>query len=318
MGSKTVLIKGKEEKERERSERKFLASISKILSDITWEINWSEVSSIFDFSAEANENYRFLKSHTFHDNDYPSCLLEFLRSAYSVSPDDTVSMVKYVIDQVKRAGKLQESEIDRYPGLRVFLDKKEDKGATTSIALNPFTSVTAESAGDKISVFVVYGRNIQIRDAMFQFLRSIGLKPIEWSQAVIATGKASPYIGEVLDKAFNMAQAIIVVMTPDDEGRLVEKFRSSGDPSYEKELTPQSRLNVIFEAGIAMGRNQDRTVIVEFGRLRPFSDIGGRHVIRMDDSGPRRQELAQRLQTAGCKVDLTGTDWHTCGNFKIE
>ena len=318
MGSKTVIIKSQAEKEKERSERAFLASIAQMLSDITWEINWSVVSSIFGFSAEAKQNYRFLKSQTFHDDDYQSCLMEFLQLAYAVSRDDTVSMVKYVIDEVKRGGKLQESEIARYPTLKVFLDKKDDMTTTTPIVLNSLPKASSDSAGDKLSVFVVHGRNMQIRDGMFQFLRSIGLKPIEWSQAVIATNKASPYIGEILDAAFNMAQAIVVVMTPDDEGRLLEKFLSPDDPSYEKEFTPQSRLNVIFEAGIAMGRNQDRTVIVEFGRLKPFSDIGGRHVIRMDGSGPKRQELAQRLQTAGCKVDLTGTDWHNCGNLRIE
>jgi predicted nucleotide-binding protein len=198
------------------------------------------------------------------------------------------------------------------------LDEMENMAKPAPLTLKRISIASIELDGDKVSVFVVHGRNLVIRDAMFQFLRSIGLKPIEWSQAVNATGKASPYIGEILDKAFSMARAIVVLMTPDDEGKLREKFSSMEEPDFEKELTPQSRLNVIFEAGIAIGRDQDRTVIVEFGRLRPFSDIGGRHVIRMDDSGPKRQELAQRLQTAGCKVDLTGTDWHTCGKFKID
>ncbi|MCZ7537472.1 MAG: nucleotide-binding protein [Acidimicrobiia bacterium] len=31
---------------------------------------------------------------------------------------------------------------------------------------------------------------------MFDFLRAIGLQPIEWTQAVALTGKGSPYIGE--------------------------------------------------------------------------------------------------------------------------
>jgi len=67
-----------------------------------------------------------------------------------------------------------------------------------------------------------------------------------------------------------------------------------------------------------MGRSPDRTVIVEVGNIRPFSDIGGRHVIRINNSSERRQELAQRLLRAGCDVDLAGTDWHREGNFDIE
>ena len=54
---------------------------------------------------------------------------------------------------------------------------------------------------DNRDVFVVHGRNNAAREAMFTFLRSIGLNPLEWSEAVRATGKASPYVGEVLDVA---------------------------------------------------------------------------------------------------------------------
>lgn len=65
-------------------------------------------------------------------------------------------------------------------------------------------------------VFVIHGRNEPARKAIFEFLRSIGLDPIEWSQAIAMTGKASPYIGEVLDAAFDAAEAIVVLETPDD------------------------------------------------------------------------------------------------------
>jgi hypothetical protein len=40
---------------------------------------------------------------------------------------------------------------------------------------------------------VVHGRNGAARGAVFAFLRSIGLTPIEWHDALVATGKASPY-----------------------------------------------------------------------------------------------------------------------------
>ena len=66
---------------------------------------------------------------------------------------------------------------------------------------------------------------------------------------------------------------------------------------------------------MAMGRDQDRTVLVELGTLRPFSDIAGRHTIRINNTSQRRQELAQRLRAAGCPVRLEGTDWHTAGDF---
>jgi predicted nucleotide-binding protein len=170
---------------------------------------------------------------------------------------------------------------------------------------------------DPRRVFVVHGRNSNARDAMFAFLRSINLYPLEWVEAVAETGKASPYVGDVLDAAFSIAQAVVILMTPDDVACLREPFRRPGDPPHETELTPQARPNVLFEAGMAMGRSPDRTVIVELGTLRPFSDVGGRHVIRLDDTTQRRQDLAQRLETAGCPVTLTGTDWHTAGDFAL-
>ena len=40
-------------------------------------------------------------------------------------------------------------------------------------------------------VFVVHGRNLAARDALFEFLRAVDLHPVEWSEAVQLTGKPS-------------------------------------------------------------------------------------------------------------------------------
>lgn len=166
-------------------------------------------------------------------------------------------------------------------------------------------------------VFVVHGRNSDARRGLFQFLRSIGLQPLEWSQAVEKTGKASPYIGEVLELGFSVAQAAIILFTPDDEARLIKEYRGENEPEHETELTPQARQNVIFEAGMAMGLYPDRTIILELGALRPISDLSGRHVLRMNNGLAARQNLANRLKTAGCNVSLAGTDWHEDGSFNV-
>ena len=165
-------------------------------------------------------------------------------------------------------------------------------------------------------VFVVHGRNTAARDAVFQFLLAIGLQPLEWAEAVRSTGKGSPYIGDILDAAFSRAHAIVVLFTPDDEARLREELQGASEPLHETELCGQARPNVLFEAGMAMGRSEDRTVLVEIGDLRPFSDVAGRHAIRLNNSSIRRQELAMRLQTAGCPINLEGTLWHVAGDFE--
>jgi predicted nucleotide-binding protein len=166
------------------------------------------------------------------------------------------------------------------------------------------------------NVFVVHGRNNNARKAIFSFLNSIGLHPIEWSEAVEATGKPNPYIGEILEVGFSIAQSIIVLFTPDDEARLLADLRNSKESIFETELSLQPRQNVIFEAGMAMGMFPNRTIIVELGELRPMSDISGRHVIRLNNSTQRRQELALRLQAAGCAINLVGVDWHDSGDFE--
>ena len=167
----------------------------------------------------------------------------------------------------------------------------------------------------KSKVFVIHGRNEAMRRALFDFLRAIDLKPIEWSVAVALTGKPSPYVGEILDAAMGHAQAIIVLFTGDDQARLKDEFLWVNDPAYERKTTPQSRPNVIFEAGLALGKYPERTILVQVGNLRPLSDIAGRHFVRLRNSSKSRQELAQRLKLAGCDVDLSGTDWHDAGSF---
>lgn len=180
---------------------------------------------------------------------------------------------------------------------------------------NKGTTVT-ESSADPRNVFVVHGRNAKARKALFAFLRSVNLNPLEWSHIVTATGKSSPYVGEILVQGFTMAKAAVVLMTPDDEARLKKEFWQPSDGESEKEFMAQPRQNVLFEAGMALGLHEDQTVIVELGRLRPMSDTRGRHVVRMDGSVAMRQELAQRLRTAGCHVNLDGTDWHSEGDFQ--
>ena len=215
-------------------------------------------------------------------------------------------------------GDIQNSPITVNPGEKSSMLGDEHGKQSAKLAPHSVISKTySEPQKSKNSkcVFVVHGRNMALRDSMFSFLRAIGLQPLEWSQAVTATGEGSPYIGQVLDTAFSMAQAIVVLMTPDDEARLREEFQTETDDHYEKELTAQARPNVLFEAGMAMGRDAKRTVLVQVGQLRPFSDISGRHVLRLKNTSPSRQELADRLRTAGCEVNLSGTDWHMVGSF---
>lgn len=158
------------------------------------------------------------------------------------------------------------------------------------------------------TVFVIVGRDTRARRVVFDFLRALHLHPIEWNEALATTGQGSPYLGEVLDKVLGTGAAVIVLQTPDDEVRLKPEH-ANGEDDPELAVHGQARPNVIFEAGMAFAARPDTTLIVEFGKVRPFSDIAGRYVVRLDDTSKSKHRLAERLRAVGCAVDTTGSDW---------
>lgn len=154
---------------------------------------------------------------------------------------------------------------------------------------------------------VVHGRNVRARDAMFQFLRSVGLAPIEWESAVAETGTGSPHNLGAVRAAMEIAQAVVVVLTAEDRAGLLPDLTFDGDEDVA--LRGQPRQNVILEAGLAMGVGRDRVILVELGPIRRASDFEGLNVVRLTNAAATRQALRLRLQTAGCAVDDTGSDW---------
>jgi len=165
------------------------------------------------------------------------------------------------------------------------------------------------------SVWVVHGRDLKAANELRKLLRTYGLNPLEFTQAIARTRQGSPFVGGVLEKGIGGTGASVVLFTPDDEARLRKQFRIASDSEQERRLTPQPRLNVVFEAGMAFGHDPSRTVLVQVGRIRSFSNIAGRHVVHLDGSQESRQELATKLRAAGCKVNQDGLDWMTHGDF---
>jgi predicted nucleotide-binding protein len=166
-------------------------------------------------------------------------------------------------------------------------------------------------ATDPRKVAVVHGRNLRARDELFTFLRALDLSPGEWEDAVRATGKGAPYNGEVVQALFADTQAVVVLLTGDEEVTLLPAFRQSAADAAPRH---QARPNVFFEAGMAFAVNPDRTILVEVGEQTRPSDLHGLNVIRYDGGAKARQTLKGRLETAGCRVTRSGTDWLTVGS----
>jgi len=197
-------------------------------------------------------------------------------------------------------------EMQRYP---------EDYIESTAYASTAAKSSTESRAPDRTRVVVVHGRDLDTRDAMFAFLRALGLNPVEFETAVMETRKGAPTLGEVVDRLFFGSQAAVVLLTGDDEARLQPALVLATDSAYERQLTPQARPNVLFEAGLAFARMPERTILVQVGSLRPFSDVAGRHVVHFDGSAQARHTLAGRLDAVECAVVRSGNDWLTAGEF---
>jgi predicted nucleotide-binding protein len=164
-------------------------------------------------------------------------------------------------------------------------------------------------------VIVAYGRNEDVRKDMFRFLRALDLLPLEWSKAILETGKGSPTITEILDALFAKAVAVVVLMTPDELVTLAKYLQKPTDPPYDKASVAQARPNVFFEAGLAFARFADSTVVVQVGKVKVPTDID-RHVTRLTNSHESRHELMTKLKAAGLDVDTDGSEWLSEGDFE--
>lgn len=170
------------------------------------------------------------------------------------------------------------------------------------------------SSGKTKNVVVVHGRDLSIRDGMFQFLRSVALNPIEWNDAVRRTGRGSPYTGEVVAALFQDAQAVVVIFSPDE---YVELRPDLQDGNEAENRGWQARPNVMVEAGMALARDEAHTILVQVGISRLPSDLIGRNVVNFDGTSTHRHNLLERLRTAGCDVSTTGSDWLRVGDFSL-
>jgi hypothetical protein len=75
---------------------------------------------------------------------------------------------------------------------------------------------------------------------------------------------------------------------------------------------------VLFEAGLAFGHHPERTILVEVGYTRPFSDVTGRHIVRLHNAPGSRISFVNRLKIAGCAINEYAEDWLDVGNFAAD
>jgi predicted nucleotide-binding protein len=174
----------------------------------------------------------------------------------------------------------------------------------------PYTPARTATSADLMdtarNVFVIQGRDSELAGQVRDFLRAAGLRPLEWEELVRATGHRAPFVGEVIDRAARLAQATLFLLSPDD---IVEPSprMPSDDPRHGVVRAGQPRANVLFELGMAVAANPERTIAVATDDVNTITDLAGVNWIRFDGSAASARRLLDRLKMAGCLV--ADSDW---------
>nr|WP_269454497.1 nucleotide-binding protein [Rhodococcus opacus] len=243
--------------------------------------------------------------------------------------DELVDAVADLIETLKRVDVV----LDPSGTLHWSGDTQEGSAATSPLAtpahtISPSSDLRQSQRETPVSqpvtspardrrVFLVHGRDHRIKKSMVQLLRTFDLRVIEWEEAASYTGSGSPTTMDIVTAGMEAAGAVVVLFTPDDLGRCRDEFLSDHDPQFERDLTPQPRMNVIFEAGMAMQKDREKVVLVRFGGVREMSDIAGVNYVQIKDTSDSRRDLGRRLRNTGLAVDMENDDWRTAGDFTI-
>lgn len=169
---------------------------------------------------------------------------------------------------------------------------------------------TMSSSRDERSVFIVHGRDHYNLEALRSLLRKMDVKPLSWAEAE-RHAEAHETL-KIVEAGMEVAQAVIVLFTPDDQAMLHPVFHKEDEPVYETQPTGQARPNVILEAGMAYAKDPGRTIFARYGHLRDISDIAGINFVNLGNDWDSRISLRGRLEKAGVALDpntdLTASD----------
>lgn len=160
-------------------------------------------------------------------------------------------------------------------------------------------------------VFIIHGRNTKVKTQIVLFLRSLGLDHLDFDD--VAAAKGAAFVGNIVREGMTQAQGIVVLFTADEFASLRPEYYNPYDCSEDRQRW-QARPNVIFEAGMAFGTAQERTILVVAGaKTKLFSDVNGIHLTYLCNDQDSRRQLREKLIGAGCDVDQKTTSWLDVG-----
>ena len=142
------------------------------------------------------------------------------------------------------------------------------------------------------NVFIVHGRDETSRKALELILRRNEVKPMILREVK----KSGELILDALERVLRICHAGFILVTPDDEGRLLEA-EDVDDSKFE----PRARENVIFEAGLLFAkfrRSQRVSVLLQKPAKLP-TDLSGMFVDEFKTVDDVEKKIAERLRDWG-------------------
>jgi predicted nucleotide-binding protein len=246
---------------------------------------------ISDYIIENKEDLEKVRKEKEIWHDYNTDLLkaifdnEYMASKYN-EPHPTIAYFKPTLAlEIKQFKERMDDYITRIESILERLELiSEPEGKSKESIMNTTS---------KSSIFIVHGAD-KARYELESLLREWELEPI------ILDDKASKgrTIIEKFEDHSSEAQCAIVLLTPDDEGRL---------KNSKEELKPRARQNVILELGYFYGRlGRNRVICLYKNDIEIPSDIGGIAYIPFSDN--LKDEVYRRLRTELKAMELTIKD----------
>lgn len=176
----------------------------------------------------------------------------------------------------------------------ISVSPKVNDGNYTSIFESMFkvkADVTAPPARNKRKVFIVHGRNNEIKQEVSRFISTLGLEPIILHEQA----NAGMTIIEKIERYSSDADFALVLYTACDQGR----------GEHERHLQPKyrARQNVVFEHGYLMAKlGRENVCALVKGEIETPNDINGVVYVSLDDGGAWKMAVAKELTVCGYQI----------------
>jgi len=205
---------------------------------------------------------------------------------------DTAPSVKYLIE-CEHPLVVLSGEFDRYSNDSPLLLSNGNQTYAVRTDFGDTIIVMSERNATRMMdyvkrkrVFVVHGRDSAAAAEIARFIEE------ELAYECVILKEKSNRSLTIIEKVeeYSDVQAAVVLLTPDDEGRLAHS---------EDQFRPRARQNVIFELGLFYGLLGRHNVIAMHREVEKPSDIDGVLHVVYEDTGAWKYELKRELEQVG-------------------